>query len=528
MAKRSKRGCGCMVFLLIALGLLATGWYVRANSENPAAEPLPNASSEAAWWDETFVPAPVEGELLELPSVAAGGLGTMHADAAQSDVHRDAAPVGADLTVRSRIAGGQLPRQCATQTFRKDGLLVAMCGGIAGFRLTLIDPETLDSLATYDLGMRSSALKTLVTRDLSHTFSDSSGGAYFLLDSEDRVIVGDPRQRIKRIAARNTDGEWSFAVEDEWDMTPHVPSDCLWFTNWFPEEGACDGITTVMPWSDGRLWWTTRGGIVGTLDPERGTVQTLQLDGEEIQNALAADEDAVYVLTDHAQYALKAGEAGKPRVAWKHTYDRGSARKLGSINQGSGTTPTLLGDGFITFTDNADERINLVVLRRGALGEGEAREICRVPIFAAGASAAENSMIGLGRSIVIENNSGYTNAVDHKDWSAVKGGVTRIDIRADDSGCDTVWESDLVVPSVVPKLSQPAGIAYFYSFDLNDVGIPQWYLAGLDWTTGKLVQRIPTGAGMEWNNNWSAISIGPDGSLYAGTTRGLLQVRPKR
>jgi hypothetical protein len=502
-------------------------WYSSANEEQVDAEPLPDASTEAAWWDDNFAPSPVEGALLDYAPLAPDGLGTMHSDAAQSDVHRNAAPIGSDLTIRSRKAGGKMPRQCSTFTFRSDGLMVAMCGGIAGFRLTLIDPDTLDALATYDLGMRSSALKSLVTRDLSHTFSDSSGGAYFVLDAENRVVVGDPRQRIKRLSAQQTDGAWAFVVEDEWDMRDHVPSDCLWFTNWFPEEGGCDGITTVIPWSDGRLWWTTRGGIVGTLEPETGTVQTLRLEGEEIQNALAADESAVFVLTDHAQYALASDAEGMPQIRWRYAYDRGSARKLGSINQGSGTTPTLLGEDYITFTDNADDRINLVVLRRDGVSEGEDRLICQVPIFPSGASAAENSMIGIGRSIVIENNAGYTNAVDHKDWGSIKGGIARIDVREDESGCETVWESDLVVPSVVPKLSQPTGIAYFYSFDLDGEGVPRWYIAGLNWETGKLVQRIPTGPGAEWNNNWASLTIGPDGSLYAGTARGMLQVRAK-
>jgi len=527
MQQRTKRGCGCLLFVLVLAALLAAFLYSRANREDGSAQALANAAHGGIWWDKAYQMAAVEGELLEFPPLAAGGLATMHADAAQSDVHRHSAPTGDDLSIRSRKAGGKLPRQCSTLTFRRDGLLVAMCGGAAGFRLTLIDPDTLAALATYDLGMRSSALKSLITRDLSHTFSDSSGGAYFVLDAEDRVVLGDPRQRIKRIAARGNGNRWSFEVEQEWDMSSHVPNDCLWFTNWFPKQGQCDGITTVIPWVDGKLWWTTRGGLVGTLDPDSGAVSVTRRQGGEIQNALAAEENAVAGRAGQAQYAMRSDEAGKPVPIWRHAYDRGSARKLGAINQGSGTTPTLLGERYITFTDNADGRINLVVLRRGLIGEGETREICRLPLFTNGASAAENSMIGIGRSIVIENNSGYTNAVEHSDWTAIRGGVSRIDIRSDESGCDEVWASDLVVPSVVPKLSQPSGIAYFYSFELDDAGVPQWYIAGLDWQTGALVQKIPTGSGAEWNNNWSALAIGPDGSLYSGTARGLLQVRTR-
>ena len=525
MGRKLKVGCAGLMLIVISAVLGASLWYNRANRESIEAEPLDGASTETAYFFEKYEPRPVSGEAEEYRHLAPNGNATMHADAAQSDVHQFAAPMGTELEVRSRRAGGRMPRQCANTTFRSDGLLVLMCGGLGGFRLTLLDPNSLAALATHDLGIRSSALRSMITQDLSHTFSDSSGGAYFVLDAQDRVIVGDPRQHINVISARKGEDGWAFIVDEQWDLSDEVPSDCLSFTNWFPAEGQCDGITTVMPGPDGYYWWTTRGGLIGTLDPATGRVTKIRMDGEQIQNALAADDDAIYVLTDHAQYALVSYNAGTPRVLWRHAYDRGTSRKLGSINQGSGTTPTLLGQRYITFTDNADGRVNLIVLHRGPLSQDARREICKVPLFSNGASAAENSMIGWGRSIVIENNWGYTNAAEHEDWAGVAGGVTRIDIRPDDSGCDIVWRSAVVVPSVVPKLSQPTGIAYFYSFDLSPEGSPQWYIAGLDWQTGRLVQRIATGGGSVWDNNWSAFGIGPDGSLYLGTSRGLLQVR---
>ncbi|MEM8697428.1 MAG: hypothetical protein AAGE05_15510 [Pseudomonadota bacterium] len=518
-----------ILWLLVILIVLAIGAILFLRfSDRESTEPIAfeGAATERPYWDENFEPQPVPGTALFYPGVAPDGNATIHADAAQSDVHMAATPMGENLEIRSRQAGGRTNRQCATMTFRSDGLMVTMCGGLWGFRLVLIDPDSLEALATHDLPMRPSAFQSLIHRDLSYTFSDSSGGAYFVLDDQDRVIVGDPGQQIKRLVAEQENGRWAFRIEEQWDMQPHVPNDCLHYNNWFPS-GECDAITTVMPGPEGRYWWTTRFGRLGTLDPESGEVRTLFIEGEEIQNALAVDTDAVYVLTDHAQYAFRAGPGGEPRQLWRHAYDRGTSRKLGSINQGSGTTPTLLGENYITFTDNADGRINLIVLRRGALAEGEERQICSIPLFADGASAAENSMIGWNRSIIIENNSGYTNAMEHENWGGIAPGVTRVDIREDESGCDIVWESDLIVPSVVPKLSQPLGIAYFYSFDLGADGVPNWYIAGLDFITGELVQKIPTGRGPNWDNNWSAIAVGPDGSLYVGTSRGLLQVRER-
>ena len=52
--------------------------------------------------------------------------------------------------------------------------------------------------------------------------------------------------------------------------------------------------------------------------------------------------------------------------AWRAPYDRGTARKVGQINQGSGTTPTFLGRNFVAITDNADARMHVLVYRREA------------------------------------------------------------------------------------------------------------------------------------------------------------------
>jgi hypothetical protein len=186
----------------------------------------------------------------------------------------------------------------------------------------------------------------------------------------------------------------------------------------------------------------------------------------------------------------------------------------------------LLGEKWITFADNADGRINIVVLRRA-----DGSQICKVPVFDDDASATDNSMIGWGRSILLENNAGFKSAHQQTDWDAVRGGVVRVDVRADESGCDTVWTSPLKVPSVVGKLSAANGIAYYYSFDLaKDAAgkhVQDWSVAGLDFRTGKEVIRIPTGRGRAFDNNWASLSIGPDGSLYAGMTGGVVQVRKK-
>lgn len=108
----------------------------------------------------------------------------------------------------------------------------------------------------------------------------------------------------------------------------------------------------------------------------------------------------------------------------------------------------------------------------------------------------------------------------------------RVDVRTDESGCDTVWTSPLKVPSVVPKLSAANGIVYFYSFDriTDSQGRPDqdWSIVGLDFMSGRQVIKIPTGRGKAFDNNWASMSIAPNGDFYAGMLGGLVQVRRRQ
>jgi hypothetical protein len=520
----------------IAFGLIAVLvagaaiWWTNANREIAVTRPIQGHSRADVTWDAAFMPAPVDGAITPHPFLAEGANGTMHGDGGQSDTHLAAGPFGGALQVRSRASGNGMPRQCSTFVYRSDGKLVMMCGGLSGFRMVLLDPDTLAALATYDLPVRPSSFEAAVKRDMGIMMSDSSGGAYLFLDNKDRLVFANSnwvvqRLRVDGLYGLDTPGPVRFVVDKEWDLKPHVPHECFNWNNWFPS-GECDKVTTVMPDHQGRYWWTTRGGRIGTLDPESGKVRQIRLKDEEIQNALAMDARAIYIVSDHAQYALSAGKDGTPAILWRTPYDRGTGRKIGSINQGSGTTPTLLGEKWITFTDNADGRINIIVLRRA-----DGSQICKMPVFDEDASATDNSMIGWGRSILLENNAGFRSAHQQTDWNAVRGGVVRVDVRADESRCDTVWTSPLKVPSVVGKLSAANGIAYYYSFDLakdaRDKQVQDWSIVGLDFKTGKQVVKIPTGRGKAFDNNWASLSIGPDGSLYAGMTGGVVQVRPR-
>lgn len=505
--------------------VLSTMSLLTGCSQTQSPKPLTSETLTApSFIGQPATPKPFPGLSPENIGMAVAGQSTMHSDGYNSDVHSASGPLGRNPQMVTRD-GSSLPGgMCATVTFNKEGKLLALCASLAGFEIHMLEPRSLELLARYELPGRPSSFQALVKRDPSIIMTDTSGGAYYYLDDHDRIVLADSTQRIIRLAHRQDDnGRWSFYLDGSWDLSKDAPNDCMDWGNWFPE-GECDPITAVMPDSSGNIWWVTRYGRVGTLNPETGQVNSIRLGKEEIQNGFSVDNDAVYIVSDHATYSMKASAEGTPEILWRETYDRGSARKVGTINQGSGTTPTLIGDRYITVTDNADDRINLLVYRRATDVKGE-RLICTIPLFSEGASVTDNSMIGYGRSIIIENNFGYTSATEQSDWSAIKGGISRIDIREDESGCDLVWHSKEKAPSVVPKLSAANGLAYFYTFkEQENSDSVAWYLMALDAETGKTVYKIRTGSGKQFDNNWAPISIGPDGTAYVGTLNGLIAI----
>ncbi|MFC9675019.1 hypothetical protein [Streptomyces sp. NPDC056949] len=463
------------------------------------------------------------------PYLAANGRSGMHADAAGSGTYPWSGPLGNTPTASSEKMAA-LGGECATVTFDKDGRIVTVCGTFTGFLVKLLDPQTLETLAEYKLPQRPSTVEAITRLDFSKIFKDTSGGAYSYLDNEDRLVLADSRQHIVRLAHEQAaDGGWRFRVTDDWDLTGQVPHDCVSWTNLYPS-GTCDPVTSVMPDWQGRIWWVTRQGRVGTVDPADGTIKSVQLPGEEIQNSFSVAEDGVSIVSDHALYSFVAAADGTPEAVWRQTYDRGTGTKPGSVNQGSGTTPDLFGAGedYVAITDNADDRMNILVYRRGRDVPDGRRLVCEVPVFGSGASTTDNSLISYGNSLVVENNYGYENITSLTFGRSVVGGVTRVDVRKDGSGCDTVWESKVRSPSTVPKLSTANGLLYLYTKDPNSLGIDAWYLTAVDFRTGEPRWKQLAGTGIAYDNNWAPVTLGPDGTAYVGVFNGLVAVRDGR
>jgi hypothetical protein len=450
------------------------------------------------------------------PHMSSSGANSMHADTYASDTHPWAGPVGHDAQV---TFAGKGP--CAGMGVTREKFLLLQCGGAQNFTLRLVDPVTLKDIATYNLPPRPSTLEGVKNADPDRIYSDSSG-AYFYLDNHDRAVVADAAQHIQRIAhVQSQDGSWSFRQEDDWDLTKYLPHDCTSTSNPFPK-GKCDPVTGVLPDWDGLLWFISRHGRVGTLDPDNGRVRMIWLRGEEIENSHAVSEDGVSIVSDHALYEFRARRDGTPYVVWKVRYDRGTARKVGQINQGSGTTPTLVGRRYVAITDNADARMHVNVYRRADHVDGS-RLLCSVPVFGVGASASENSLVGWGNGLLVENNSGYLNPTTRVTGATQPGGVTKVVIRQ--GKCSVAWTNPVVSPSVVPKLARGNGLLYLYSPHPVAPGIDDWGLTIVDWRTGKTVNWVKTGTGAPYDNAWAPITLGPHGVAYISCFGGLLSVR---
>jgi hypothetical protein len=165
--------------------------------------------------------------------------------------------------------------------------------------------------------------------------------------------------------------------------------------------------------------------------------------------------------------------------------------------------------------------MDVVVYRRAKHLSGS-RVVCTVPVFSAGSGSTDNSLIGTGRSIVVENNYGYTGPAATLNGASTAPGIERIDINREGTGCTPVWYSGERTPSAVPKLSLAAGLVYAYTMPPRSDGIDAWYLTALSFRTGKTVYERLAGTGLGFNSNYAPVSVGSDGAAYVGALGGLI------
>ncbi len=486
--------------LVSSVALLAMGatWVTPATGAVPI-PPGPGDSSVSQFQGKAATPHRVRGRAVPRnPFLAPNGRSSMHDDAYASDAYAGPGPLGRHLRLTSATYGVE---ECATMAFDRRGRIEALCGGAEGSRLMLLDPDTLDILAAHPLPPRK------VNPEKS-PLEDICAGAYFYLDHRDRAVIATTNAQVWVVGQTESPVGTRFEVQRQYDLAAHVP------------DGDC--LVALLPDWHGLVWFVTQEGGVGTVNPRTGDVHSLRLKGEKIVNSFATDETGgVFIVSDHAMYRFDSARRGRPRVTWREAYDRGSAQKPGQLSQGSGTTPTLVGRDLVVITDNADPRMRVVAFKRTA-DRLHHRQVCAQPVFRRGHSATENSIVAVGRAVLVENNYGYTGPAATMDGASTTPGIARVDLGR--RRCSVRWTSLETAPTSVPKASLSNGLLYVYAKRAGERSDP-WYFTAIDVRTGRTVWRRLTGTGTQWNNHYAAIYLGPDGSAYVATLAGVIRLQ---
>lgn len=474
--------------LAVVLALLAA-------AAPAAADPIPESRTFDPFIGQAATPRPLAApDPPRHPYMAANGRSNLHNDAFQTDTYQGYGPLGRGGVRRT---SGFYVSECASVTFDRKGRIVTVCVGLAQITLRLLDPQTLDTLASY----------ALPGRDLGggNPFQNFTGGGYFYLDQEDRAVVSTSTRHLLTIAETDAPG---FEVVRDVDLSGVIPQG--------------DAVISALPDFSGRIWVITKGGVVATVDRDTAAVKALDTK-EGIGNSFAVDSDgSVSIVTNAALYRFEAAADGTPRVVWREPYDNTGTQKSGQSQAGSGTTPTLIGSKYVAITDNADP-INVVVMKRGRTSDGP-RVTCKLPVFAKGASSTDQSLIATPDLIVVENNYGYDSPASVQLGRTTTPGLTGIRLRADGT-CEEAWRSQEIAPTVVPKLSLAGGLVYTYTKPARTDGGDPWYLTALDARTGRTIFKAFAGEGLGFNNNYAPVTLGPDGAAYVGVLGGIVRLQ---
>jgi len=521
--KRGRRGCAGLILgigalLLLLPGGLVTGWSGIRRS-GPIPEPwFAGSNSEAAAFPRpAWTPTPISHlPIPEHPFMAAGVGNNMHDDAYMSDTYPASGPLGMNPQVSSRTQGFG---GYGTLAFDREGRIVAVYSNGGKFQLELLDALTLQELAAYDLPSRSSRW---ILQGIP-PWEYLGAGMYFYLDEQGRAVVPTTDNTIRVVQVPDMHTHVTFELVREYDLRSHV-APLPW-----PAE---DSVAWVLPDWDGTVYWyATTAGIVGTVDVETGSVHTLRLENEIIENSFAVGEDGVFIVSDYALYRFQHDAAGGPAITWRTAYDRGPGKKPGHITRGSGTSVTLVGtpEGLVVITDNAEPRIHVLFVRRS-----DGAVMCSAPVFTPGQSGTDVSAVGFEMADDAGKSTGVTSVLVENNWghhtfprSRPEPGLTRVDaVRQPDGSyqCREIWASDEKGIGVF-KLSLGNGLAYMYWRGEKGLITP-WYLTAIDWRTGQTVYKQRTGAGLGYNNWAGALFLHPDGGLaYSTTIFGLVAVR---
>ncbi len=202
---------------------------------------------------------------------------------------------------------------CVGITFDKQGYLIAAAIKIdmdsypmtSNVVLTLIDPHTLATLATFPLP--------------GETYYPGyrPAGTYFYQDQLDRTIVGTVDNEIWVVSHQQT--------ERRLDASPTPTTPPTWDLTAVVKDG--DAIEALAPDFAGRVWVTTKNGVVATVDADTGKL-------------LGSNDDMKRLRRDHRQRARRVrGERRLHRLRLRHVPLRRRRVRPAGARPGGSPTP---------------------------------------------------------------------------------------------------------------------------------------------------------------------------------------------
>jgi hypothetical protein len=468
----------------------------------------------------------------------------VHMDPWNSDVVDIAAPLGRDpIVFSSTLADGRSNAgsdmfECVGMTFTSHGRMIASCFGVDEASVVLLDPDTLK---VYDSELLPVTKPADVGNDRGlSAVTNGLSASYIIVDRDGRFFISIKDGGANKIIS---------LIEGGSEATPTLERDQEHeydLSRWVAANNRISGL--AMDWQ-GRIWFYLSGspatetspaigGAVYVLDqakyPDDDAVKFYKFeDDEQIRNSLAITRTGVYVVTSKKMYRFGLDLDGDP--VWGAEYDNCGHEKPGQYNAGSGTTPTILGNGkYVAITDNAEPHMQVVVFRTDKQQDPEKQIVCEVPVFLyAEGGALDNSLIGSGFSLIVENNYGYVPNFEEMTVTDSEPGFERIDIDPNGKGCTKVWVNDKVASTASGKLSSRTGLLYTYARQYDDygdkdpeTGVWVYYWTALDFRTGEIVWQKMAGTGHEqFDSSWPAVIVGPNETLYTGDYGGLIAIR---
>jgi len=472
------------------IGILADG-SGRESYDLPSGSTVPAAigTQPLVYKPMDSLPMPDNPGLLD--ELASGGV---HTDGYNSSTSPLPGPLGVNPLAKTTAVHDEEIRACTPLLQDNDGYLASVCISLfTPSELVLFDPANdFEILAQTTIPERSSMI-------------DPAGGWYTRMDQLGRPLLPTATQELRAYKAVETDGTFEWTIDEQWDLSETLP------------EGM--SATDVIPDFDGNYWFITGFAHVGHINAETGEVRAIWLDtdGEElIGAAFAVGPEGAYVLTSKAMYMLELDDCEDPSVVWRWEY--------GDLENPDLSTPTLFDEGrLVAFSINHDDGTSeLVVMKTSAESlTDEARQVCRMEMFEPGKSAIQNTVAGYGRSIVAQNNYGGA----FYEVGDFEPGLARVDVSADHTSCEIVWQDDTISSQVPPRLSTGDGHVWLYSHRRGEPeDVHAYYLTALDFETGEVVSEIFVASGKRMDNPMLSVDFLPGGVMVGGVRNGIISV----